>query len=160
MYDFGDFVTLSYISILVAKKSCEGKGKRLAPFFCRGYIQGYTRKEVRKQDTLRRLNMLLASGEFNWIALFEKLEPYLASYSDDAKARKEKDEPENIKRDLLNYIIEVDPCLHEFASDFIKTNADEKALKALKKRYGNAFAKQKRLFFKLSREFKDERDED
>ncbi|MDR2033509.1 MAG: hypothetical protein LBP89_02625, partial [Helicobacteraceae bacterium] len=78
MYDFGDFVTLSYISILLAKKNCESKGGRLTPYQSRGYIKAYTRREVRKQETLKRLNVLLANGEFDWAAIFAKIEPYLS----------------------------------------------------------------------------------
>lgn len=160
MYGFGDFVTLSYISILLAKKSCESKDKRLTPFYCRGYIQSYTRKEVRKQETLRRLNVLLVNGEFNWAVIFAKIEPYLSVYNssasvEDVERQKERDDPSNVKRDLLNHILELAPYLYRFASDFFKLKGDEKKLKL---KYGDTFSRQKKLFFKLSREFKQDRD--
>jgi hypothetical protein len=161
MYDFGDFVTLSYISILMAKKNYESKDKRLTPFMCRGYIQSYTRKEVRQQETLKRLNVLLANGEYDWAVIFSKLEPYLSVYSSIASCaeaeRRERDDPDNVKRDLLNHILEIDPCLHEFAFDFFKLKGDDKKLRS---KYGDTFSRQKRLFFKLSREFKQDRDAD
>jgi hypothetical protein len=157
MYDFGDFVTLSYISVLKAKKNYEGKGKRLTPFMCRGYIQGYARREARKQEALRRLNVLLANGEYDWAVIFAKIEPYLSVYNPNAEEQAQRDDPSNVKRDLMNHILELAPYLYRFASDYFTMNGDEKKLK---KKYGDTFSRQKKLFFKLSREFKRERDED
>ncbi|MDR1451414.1 MAG: hypothetical protein LBI57_03655, partial [Helicobacteraceae bacterium] len=53
MYDFGDFVTLSYISILMAKKNYESKDKRLTPFMCRGKGGGDRVRRRRTNHTYR-----------------------------------------------------------------------------------------------------------
>jgi hypothetical protein len=157
IYGFGDYVTMSYIGILVAKKCYEGKGKRLTPFMCRGYIKSYTRKEVRQQDTLKRINLLLANGEYDWNVIFHEIEAYLSAYNPMSEKQAEKDDPENVKNDLLNHVLELAPYLYRFASDYFNMKGNERKLK---KKYGDTFAKQKQRFFKLAREFKRDRDDD